>query len=86
MEIVKEIESAAHLRFTGIVNNSNLGYETKIKHILDSQNYADQISRAANIPVLFTSVRKDLAEEVQLKLDNPVFPIEIVHKPGWFID
>ncbi len=80
--IMREIETAAGILFTGIVNNSNLGGETAPEHILDSLDYADEISQRTNLPILFTSVRADLVKPLEGKVEN-LFPIDIMHKSKW---
>lgn len=80
--IMREIEQAAGVPFAGIVNNSNLGNETKPQHILDSLRYADEISQKTKLPLLFTSVRRDLLEPLEGRVEN-LFPIEIMHKSKW---
>ena len=47
-DVMKEIETAAKLKFTGIINNSNIGDETKASDVLSSVSYADRVSAAAH--------------------------------------
>lgn len=68
--IMHEVENAARFRFTGIVNNSNLGSETSPKDILKSLPYANSISKVTGLPVLYTSVKEDLAETLSSDLEN----------------
>ena len=56
IEVMKEIEDACKIPFTGIVNNSNLGEITTVKDVIDSISYAEEISKRANIPLVFTTV------------------------------
>ena len=57
---MREIEYASKIKFTGIVNNSNLGVETDENCILSSISYADEIAEKTGIPVVMTTVDKDL--------------------------
>ena len=41
LEVMNEIEKAASMKFTAIINNSNLGEETTAQDVLDSLKYAD---------------------------------------------
>lgn len=75
VEVIKEIESAAGLRFTGIVNNTNLGPDTTPDTVLSSIPYADKISKELGIPITMTTVNKELAEELD-SVPN-LFPIQI---------
>ena len=43
--VMREIETAAGMKFTGIINNSNLGDETTAEDILSSVKYAEEISK-----------------------------------------
>jgi len=55
-----EIERAGGLPFTSIVNNSNLGWDTEPEHVLDSLEYAREVSRLSGLPILMTTVEKRL--------------------------
>ena len=70
LEVIKEIEAASGLRFTGIVNNSNLGEETTAQTVLSSVPYAEEISRVSGLPVVMTTVKKDLLPELLGKINN----------------
>ena len=54
VEVLREIEAACALPFTGIVNNTNLGQKTTAETVLSSVPYADEVSRLMGIPVRFT--------------------------------
>lgn len=72
IEIMREIEYAANMKFTGIVNDSNLGTETKAEDVLGSVAYAKEISSLSGIPIRFTTVTKDIYKEVSGKIENLV--------------
>ena len=74
LEVMAEIELAGGIRFTGLVNNSNLGVMTTAEDILASRDYAEEVSRLSGLPVVMTSVRQDLYPEVEGKVPN-VFPL-----------
>ena len=75
-DILKEIEAAAKLKFTGIVNNSNLGKDTRTEDIFKSLSYAEDISKIMGIPVKMTCVKKDLYDSVKEKIKN-VYPLTL---------
>ena len=58
LEVMAEIETAGKIKFTGIVNNSNLGVLTTPEDVLTSVNYANAVSQATGLPVVCTSVDK----------------------------
>lgn len=70
IEVLREIENACKIKFTAIVNNSNLGAETTAKTVLDSLDYANEISRKTNLPVVMTTVNQNLLKELSGKIDN----------------
>ena len=64
LEIMREIEAAAGLKFTCIVNNSNIGGETTKQTVLDSLDYIDRLSRASGLPLWIHTAEKTVAEEL----------------------
>ena len=55
-EIKNEIESAAHVKFTGIVNNSNLGGQTTPEDITGSAAFIQRLSRETGLSIKMTAV------------------------------
>lgn len=76
VEVLREIESACGLPFTGIVNNTNLGPQTTAETVLTSLPYADAIAQTMNVPVRFTCAEVPVAADLEGKVAN-LFPIEI---------
>lgn len=58
--VLKEIEVAGKVPFTGIINNSNLGEETTLEDILSTSNKAKELSEITGLPVVFTCADKKL--------------------------
>ncbi len=79
VEIMREIELAGGIRFTGIVNNSNLGEETTARTVLDSVSYASEVSLITGLDVKMTSVEQRLYGELKDVIDN-LFPLKLQHK------
>ena len=79
IEVMREIEYAANMKFTAIVNNSNLGEETKTEDILKSLAYADEISKKTGLPIKCTSVYNVLYEDLKEKVSN-LFPLNLQKK------
>ena len=82
LEIMKEIESVAGIKFTAIINNSNLGNETTLEVILDSINYANEVARLTNLEVKYTAVRHDLVKKLEGKIDN-ILPMHLINYGLW---
>ncbi len=79
-DAMKEIEGAAGIPFTGIVDNPNLGPDTAVEDIMGSAKYAEKLSTLSGLPVAFTAVRRDLADKV---CGTHVFPIDIIVAQTW---
>jgi len=82
IEVLREVEAAARFRFTGLVNNSNLGAETTRETVLSSLAYADEVAAAAGLPVVYTTAKADLCAGLQDDVIN-LFPISIIQKESW---
>ena len=62
LEVMREIEAAAGIAFTAIVNNSNLGVETVAEDIRATAAQAEELCQLTSLPLLFTGVNEDLAQ------------------------
>lgn len=82
LEIMKEIEEVAGIKFTAIINNSNLGNETTKETILNSLEYAKEVSKLTGLEVKYTSVRADLVKEVEGIVDN-IIPLNLINYGLW---
>ncbi len=65
IEVMKEIEAAGGIPFTAIVNNSNLGEETTAEDVRKTESEIKKLSELTGLPVLFTSVKEDIAGEFE---------------------
>ena len=79
VEVLREIEAASRIPFTGIVNNSNLGEETTPEDVAASLKYAEDVASAMGIPVVMTTVKADLYEVLAGKIPN-LFPLRLQKK------
>lgn len=78
-EIMAEIENACHIKFTAIVNNSNLGAITTAEDVLNSAEETEKLSKLTGLPVKMTSVRSDLVNNLNGKVPN-LFPLTLQKK------
>lgn len=78
IEIKNEIETASKIKFTSIINNTNIGNETDENIILSGLKFCEELSGKISIPIAFTTVRFDLFDKVKNKIKNvmPIKPIE----------
>ena len=79
IEVMREIEDACKLKFTSIINNSNLGTETTPDNVLSSFPYAQEISALTGLPVLYTTVEISLFEQLRGKINN-LYPLVMQKK------
>ncbi len=79
LEIKQEIEDACHVKFTGIVNNSNLGKETTTKIIESTRDFAEECSKLLGLPLVMTTYDSKLEKP---NMPNP-FAIDIMEKDIW---
>lgn len=75
-EIMREIEESGGLRFTAVVNNSNLGEETEPEDVLKSVGYAKEVSELTGLPIYMTTVESGIFPYLDEKIENLV-PINI---------
>ena len=63
-EVFKEIEYAAKLKFTKIVNNSNLGEETTADDVIRTVEMTERLAKMTDTEVMYTAVKESIAEDV----------------------
>ncbi len=80
IEVMREIETACGLAFTGLVNNSNIGEETTAQNIRNSITYANEVSKQSGLPIVMTTVKADLYDELKGEIDN-LLPLTLQAKP-----
>ncbi len=79
IEVAKEIETACKIKFTGVINNSNLGELTTAEDVLTSLSYAEEIAKALNVKVKYTTVKQSLYGELKDKIKN-LYPMTLQKK------
>ena len=77
VEIMREIEAAAGIKFNCIVNNSNIGAETTKEVVLESVDFAEELSRATGLPIWLHTVEKSIAEGIS---EIPILPLTLQKK------
>lgn len=76
VEVLREIEYACKLPFTGLVNNTNLGQESSAANVLESMALAKRTAELMNIPLRFTCAPQSLGTELKGKIEN-LFALDI---------
>lgn len=79
IEVMREIEAACRISFTGIVNNSNLGDATTPEDVLFSLDYAKKVSELTKLPIVCTAVKEPLFKSLEGKVEN-LFPLRLQNK------
>ena len=79
LEVMGEIEQACGLKFTDIINNSNLGPETTAETVLDSRAYMEKLSELSGLPIFATTAVTAVAEELQDTV-RPILPLKLQEK------
>ena len=79
LEVMREIEEACKLRFTDIINNSNLGTETKPETVLASLDYVNKLSELSGLPIFATTAVAEVAAQLT-ELKEPVIPLQLQEK------
>ena len=75
LEVMREIETACSLRFSGIVNNSNVGVQTTKEYIESTFPLVQKLCEISSLPLVMTTVRDDLSSRFD-DIEN-VFPLTL---------
>ena len=73
---LREIEAAAGIPFTGIVNNTNLGQQTRPEDVAASVPYAQTVADTLGVQVRFTCCDRRIAAALEGKVPD-LFPLDI---------
>ena len=81
MQVRQEIEAAAGLAFTGIVNSTNLGEDTTAELITEQMPLLRELSQTLGLPVVLTAVPAELPLAVPADMGER---LDIVRYPNRF--
>ena len=89
LEVLREIEAACGLRFTDLINNTNLGSETTPETVLAAAGYMQELSRLSGLPIFATTAAEAVAAQLEglvegllpMKLQEKYFDLPS-QKPG----
>ena len=79
LEVMREIEAACGLKFTCIINNSNLGTETTPQTVWDSVAYIQVLSELSGLPTWLHTATIEVAGGLEGRL-SPVLPLQLQEK------
>ncbi|MCQ4022581.1 MULTISPECIES: cobalamin biosynthesis protein CobQ [unclassified Ruminococcus] len=77
-EILYEIESAARVKATAVVNNSHLQHLTTTEDILSSVDFAKETAKILNLPLAFTTAKPEVFSELNL---DSLYRVKQIVKP-----
>ena len=80
VEILREVERTAHLKATGIVNNSHLKHLTTGETIESSYGFADKVSEYTGLPLRFTTVPHGISLSKKIE---PLYYIDVHVRTPW---
>jgi energy-coupling factor transporter ATP-binding protein EcfA2 len=79
LEVMREMEVASGLSFTGVIHNSNLGNLTTAEDVLSKVPLAEEFAQKANLPLVMTTVCEELFDSLHTKIEN-LFPLKLQKK------
>ncbi|MBQ7377614.1 MAG: hypothetical protein IJW71_04765 [Clostridia bacterium] len=75
LEVMREIEAAGGIPFTGIVNNSNLGELSNADTLLRTEAAMAELAELSGLPICFSAAEAEIAREL-----DGVFPLTLQSK------
>ena len=79
LDVMREIEQACGIKFTAIINNSNIGWETSPHDVIKTVPLASELEQMSEIPVIMTTAENNVALDLSEMLEN-VFPMTLQKK------
>ena len=74
--MIEAINFNSRLNVTGVINNTNLSYETTTKDILNGEKTVVEVSEETKLTFIFTSLKEELVDEYKKMSDSKLFPIK----------
>ncbi len=81
-ELLAEIQAVSRLKATGVVNNSHLKQETTPEDIRRAFSYGEEIAEQLGLPLCFTTIPENLAEEMGNSLPG-LRPVRVYVRSPW---
>jgi hypothetical protein len=84
LKMIEQIETAARLKFTGIISNTHLLEETTVQTLRDGLALAQKVSERSGLPVRFVSGLKEIIDSDELDdLEIAVLPLQRLLLKPW---
>ncbi|MBQ2966671.1 MAG: hypothetical protein IJE10_00950 [Clostridia bacterium] len=82
IELMGEIERTSRLKITGLVNNTNLSYQSTVEHLLEGQKVVEEVSKRTGLPILYIAGTKEILDALPENLNYPRLCLELnMHLP-----
>lgn len=85
-KIAHEIEMAARLKFSGIISNPNLGWDTKIADLQKGYEQVREYARILQLPIMVTAVTDQYFSLVAPKISGPCRRVRNFLVPPWELE
>ncbi len=83
VKMLQAVEGHSRLKVSGLINNTNLSYETQVYDIIKGQSLVKKVSEKLDIPVRMVSGMKKMLDQLPDGFRESFFPIDIYMKPPW---
>ena len=84
IRMLKEIEAASRLKFTGIISNTHLMEDTTEQTVLEGLSLAHEVSARSGLPIQFLSAAREISRRLDgRKIDVPLFPLDRALVKPW---
>ncbi len=84
MNMLKEIEGASRLKFTGIISNTHLMKDTTAETVLEGFELAREVGARSGLPIRFMSAERSLCEKLAMRdIGVPLFPLDRALVKPW---
>lgn len=83
--MIEEININSRLKITGLINNTNLSYETVCDDILRGEEIVLSVCEELKLPFIFTSLLEEHVNEYKKKSGSKLFPVRKFLNLPWQI-
>ncbi len=86
IEMMEQISGRIRLKVDGLINNTNLGRETRPDDLLHGQRICEEVSKRTGIPIAYAAGRPEMLEAFRAAYALPEIPLTIYTFPEWLVD
>jgi len=85
IEYIREIESIAQAKVTGIVNNTHMLKNTTVEDVLYGQKLAEKVHLKLMSQIKYIVAIENVAMELPSDLNGEIFPIKLNMRADWMM-